>query len=58
MICDKCNNIAILNSFNETNCIMCGEIMTSPHYPPFKVCEDCSIDLNVCRQCGRDMKEE
>lgn len=57
MICDKCKDIIVIDEFKETNCIMCGEIITSSHLPPFKYCEECSINLNVCKQCGNDLED-
>ena len=58
MICSKCKKIVALNSFSESNCIICGDLMTTPHIPSYKVCEECSLGLNVCQQCGEEFSNE
>lgn len=55
MVCNKCKKLIILNGFSESNCIMCGDLMTTPHIPSYKVCKGCSEEMNICEQCGEEI---
>lgn len=55
MTCNECKKIIILNGFSESNCIMCGDLITTPHIPSYKVCKGCSEEMNICQQCGKEV---
>lgn len=55
MICDECKKKVYVQSISESDCEICSKHMITPHKPPYILCEECSVDYNRCRQCGRDI---
>jgi len=53
MICEKCNKGKIvMHAFSHGNCKECKcEIQTS-HTPCDEVCEACSDEKKLCKECG------
>jgi hypothetical protein len=53
MICDKCQKGKIvLHAFSQGNCTKCNCDITTAHIPCDLVCEDCSNENMLCRECG------
>jgi hypothetical protein len=50
--CKKCLSSGYLQAFSYGMCIYCGESTVTPHIPTYKVCDKCSEEYGVCRQCG------
>lgn len=58
MICDKCKNIISMSAFTKTNCNKCGIEITTGHIPGYTICKSCSEELELCEQCGEELKEK
>lgn len=53
MFCIKCEDIICLSAFSSGNCNICNKEIVTPYIPCYEVCEECSVDFNVCEQCGK-----
>lgn len=53
--CEKCKEMIVAHAFSDGECKICGDKITSPHIPAFKVCEKCAIENNLCKQCGEPL---
>lgn len=58
MICNECKGMIVMHAFSESNCIICGGEITTAHIPSYKVCEECSKELTLCKQCGKELIDE
>jgi hypothetical protein len=61
MICNKHDKMIVMHAFSTGNCIICNEIITTPHIPCNKVCPICSEKHSLCEICGDkiiDKKDE
>lgn len=59
MICDNCEKGKIvLHAFSQGNCEVCNCEITTPHIPCDKVCEKCSEEKNLCKECGKEIEKK
>lgn len=52
LLCKKCKHIICLQAFSFGKCEICGTKVVTPHIPCYKLCPECSKNLNRCEQCG------
>lgn len=57
MFCKKCSYIGVLQALSQDTCKICSEPTPTPHIPSYKVCKTCSSKLNLCEQCGEEIKK-
>lgn len=58
MVCNKCKEMIVMHAFSESNCIICGEEITTAHIPSYKACKECSEELNLCQKCGKELTSD
>lgn len=59
MICEECSKgKVVLHAFSFGECTVCGTEICTAHIPCDKVCEQCSEEKNLCKECGKPIKEE
>jgi len=53
MLCDKCNKGKIvLHAFSQGECLICKTNITTPHIPCDLLCQTCSDEHMMCKECG------
>ena len=58
MICEECQKgKVVLHAFSSSKCLVCGEEICTPHIPADKVCENCSNEKKLCKECGKPIED-
>ncbi|WP_105176884.1 hypothetical protein [Clostridium cagae] len=57
MSCKKCEEMVTMSAFSYSNCERCGKAITTPHIPPYKICEECAKYSGDCQQCGENIED-
>jgi hypothetical protein len=55
MICTDCNSGFYPQMISTGTCWMCGKPTPTPHIPSYMLCDECSIENGLCKQCGKEM---
>ncbi len=59
MICKECEKGKIvMHAFSTGNCIKCNCEITTGHIPCDEVCLECSDEYSLCKECGKEIKNE
>lgn len=57
MICKYCEKGKIvLHAFSSGDCKVCECEITTAHIPCDKVCEECSSEYSLCKECGKKIE--
>ena len=58
MVCTECKKGKIvLHAFSHGKCEKCECGITTEHVPCNKVCDKCSDEYKVCKECGVTINE-
>jgi len=58
MVCKNCTGMLVLWAFSNGKCEKCGVDVVTSHIPCDKVCDSCSEQYEICKQCGEEKEDE
>lgn len=53
-ICSDCRTMIVLHAFSEGECKICKKKILTVHIPCYELCDECSEENNICKQCGKN----
>lgn len=56
LFCKACNRSLYFQALSNGLCKICEVKINCPHMPCYKVCDECAEKLNLCKQCGKELK--